>query len=367
MKNLPSAVPTSQPHLAVLDGMRGVAALFVVFYHALSPFGQTGMIAHAYLAVDFFFLLSGFVIAYAYEHRLRTSMTWLQFLTLRLIRLYPLLLLGLIFGFTTFLFKVVFLEHTPLTFNAFLAFICGIFLIPSHLVLNEGWASFYPFNTPTWSLFFEFLVNLTYVLALPKLSGRVFKALLFVAAMAVLIQSYLVGSLSGGANWGDIYLGVTRVIYPFFAGIYLFRLNQSEQRSLHQAFALPLIALLLGLTFVCPVPSLFVWLFDASAVLFLFPLLVLSGSRLSPSKQVTALCLFLGELSYPLYILHYPVVRLFSRFARSTDVGSAAFYTIIFGEVLVQVLLALLALRYFDKPVRAWLMARYKKQPLHNK
>lgn len=101
MKNISSAAfSDTKPHYELLDGLRGVAALLVVFYHIFEglSFAAGGtlitVINHGYLAVDFFFILSGFVIGYAYDDRLGKSMSLGNFFKRRLIRLHPMIVMG---------------------------------------------------------------------------------------------------------------------------------------------------------------------------------------------------------------------------------------------------------------------------------
>lgn len=91
----PNLLKTKQ-HFEILDGLRGIAAVAVVIFHFMEfavPDYSKSFIAHAYLAVDFFFCLSGFVIAYAYDNKVQ-KLGALQFLKLRLIRLHPLVIIG---------------------------------------------------------------------------------------------------------------------------------------------------------------------------------------------------------------------------------------------------------------------------------
>jgi peptidoglycan/LPS O-acetylase OafA/YrhL len=88
---------TARPHFNTLDGIRGLAAILVVIFHAEQFFGARPF-PKSYLAVDVFFLLSGAVVANAYEHRLQSDMSLARFTWLRIVRIYPLYLLGTVLG-----------------------------------------------------------------------------------------------------------------------------------------------------------------------------------------------------------------------------------------------------------------------------
>ena len=122
--------PSSErQHFATLDGLRGIAAIVVVIFHDLSPFDLDSLIPHAPLAVDFFFCLSGFVVAYAYEKRLLGTMSFADFVAVRIIRLYPLILAGLLLGAVVFVLRAGLLHHEfPFTPNFFIVLILSLSL-----------------------------------------------------------------------------------------------------------------------------------------------------------------------------------------------------------------------------------------------
>ena len=101
-----SAYPDSKPQYAILDGLRGVASLVVVAFHLFEAHAASHadqIINHGYLAVDFFFVLSGFVIGYAYDDRWG-RMTYRDFFKRRLIRLHPMVVMGMLIGAAAFYF-----------------------------------------------------------------------------------------------------------------------------------------------------------------------------------------------------------------------------------------------------------------------
>jgi peptidoglycan/LPS O-acetylase OafA/YrhL len=354
-----SLTRNTQQHFSALDGLRGIAALVVLALHAVTPFNLDYFLPHAVLAVDFFFLLSGFVIGYAYEHRLLANLSVTGFIRIRLIRLYPLILVGTVFGFLVFCLKGVFEHHAAESgFTMVVALACSIFMLPTSLIHDQGWESIYPFNPPAWSLFFEIVINVIYALMVRKLSGRAFKAILVFGGLVVFLQAYYLNGVTGGEILRTIVGGFGRVVFPFFFGIFLFRWQLAHNRL---RFSLPVIILsvLLVATLIGP-NGPFKWIYESAIVVFVFPAIVILGARTEPSAAVRATCLFLGKLSYPLYILHYPFVRLFSHFARVLGVRSDQVWILVSVEMICAVVFATVAMRVFDEPVRAWLTMRWR-------
>ena len=161
-----SVFADSKPHYDLLDGLRGVAALLVLWYHVFEGYQFAGnqpiieFMNHGYLAVDFFFILSGFVIGYAYDDRMRRTLTLGGFFKRRLIRLHPMVMLCAVIGMITFYVQGgVKWDGTQVATSAvMLSLLMTMFLLP---VLPgtygevRGNGEMYPLNGPSWSLFFE--------------------------------------------------------------------------------------------------------------------------------------------------------------------------------------------------------------------
>jgi len=273
-----------------LDGMRGVAAIVVLIFHGMGI--SLLRLPHGYLAVDLFFMLSGFVLAAVYTPRFVEGMRIGKFLLIRAKRLYPLYLAGLLLGF--------FVRMQQDIYYAIKSLVFGIFTLPTP---GPAVAYLYYVNVPSWSLFCELLINIVFVLWLWKARTRTLLILAAAAAVAMLYAYYVYGNLKGGAHVGDMWVGLARVTFAFPLGIVLYRIHRlcgfdrfRLKPSLIGA-SLPLV-LLIG----------FVGLHDLFVVLLIFPAMVLAGASFEPKYgQYWAL---LGSLSYPLYCLHDPILRL---------------------------------------------------------
>lgn len=318
-------------HYVVLDGMRGIAALAIGLLHASQILLGTENISTAYLAVDFFFCLSGFVVAHAYGERIVAgAMTFRDFVRVRLVRLYPMI------------FASVALGGALLLSSSHFATSEALFLIAAALLLLPGGyatgAQAYQVNNPLWSLFWEFLANFMWALV-PSLRVVTFAAVISGIVLAGATFHY--GSLAGFgfASPEQFLLGLPRVLLPFCLGVLIYRLQLSWPGG-RVALAWPIV-LLLAFLFAAPGN---IGGIELVLVFVGVPLLVVLGKDAGPGNLSPALAL-LGELSYPFYVLHQPVVRIVHHIPLPP---------------IIQTVLALLAagagswlaLRLYDKPVR---------------
>lgn len=232
----PSVYADSKPHYQILDGLRGVAALMVIWYHvfeafATSPFDQK--FNHGYLAVDFFFVLSGFVIGYAYDDRWG-KMNKKEFFKRRLIRLHPMIILGTVLGVATFLIQgSVRWDGTKISLLfVMLAMLLHLFLLPAIPRMAaevRGNGEMFPLNGPAWSLFFEYIDNILYAQFLRKLSTESLRV--FVILSGVGLASFALFNLSGfghlGVGWSlldnNFLGGMLRLLFAFSMGLLLSR------------------------------------------------------------------------------------------------------------------------------------------------
>lgn len=366
-----AAFADSKRHYPILDGLRGVAALMVVAFHLCEAHGPDRfrqLLNHGYLAVDFFFLLSGFVIGYAYDDRWH-RMTLGGFFKRRLIRLHPMIIAAMLVGAVMYylqagpLFPVI--AQTP-PWKMLLVMVVGMTLLPLPPSMDiRGWGEMHTLDGPAWSLFFEYVANILYALVVRHFS-RGLLALLVVVSGAFLVH-YLVlgptGDVIGGWSLepAQLEIGFTRLMYPFFAGLLLSRVvRPGRVRHAFPICAAIIVAVLVMPRIGGPHTLWMNGLYEAACILAVFPLVVwLGASGLATSGLTARVSNVLGALSYPLYIVHYPFIYLYTAWvvadkgsARAGLAGAVAVYV---GSVA----LAWLLLKFYDEPVRRRLTRRF--------
>ncbi|MCX6214025.1 acyltransferase [Spirosoma sp.] len=355
MEDINLANTNAKPHFVILDGLRGVAALAIVIFHFMEwvysdPSGN--FIAHGFLAVDFFFCLSGFVIGYAYDDRI-SGLGLTAFLKLRLIRLHPLVVLGSVLGLLGFLFDP-FADQSNLSgkVNLWLTFICSVCLIPLP-IMKERAFNLFSFNAPAWSLFWEYVANIIYALILFRISRRYLSVLIVLAAIALCFVSYRSGNLLGGWAGSNFWDGSARIAYSFMAGLFIYRANWLIKNRLGFAG----MAVLLMLAFLMPFTQ-WNWLTEPIVVLLFFPALIATGAGASPSPKLKKLCVFLGNLSYPLYMTHYWAMWIFGSYLARHKPDTLNLSLIIITGVIFLAAFAYLIQLVYDEPVRRYLAGR---------
>ena len=336
-----------------LDALRGIAALGVVVFHmklAFVPLTAPG----GYLAVDLFFMMSGVVLSHAYESRFRAGMGTVDFMRARLIRLYPLYLIGTVLGILVTLASLFGRniggwDLPSLIRSAFLA----LFFLPNLSLqpVNE----LFPLNIPCWSLFFEVLVNLLFVVFWPVLASRRLIAVALLSGVLVLLAITHAGSIDQGSNGATFAVGLLRTIFGFSVGVLIARhLRQLPQRTNLGV----IVILMLVATAILGGPEgkgRLIW--DALCVLLLFPVLVYCGTYIDPGPRVRKFATFLGLTSYAVYVLHSPLSSVFNSVARHFAGSSGGLGAPYSGVAALTVLLAgcWILDRFIDLPVRRWL------------
>lgn len=341
---------TAEPkqHFLALDGLRGVAALTVMIMHRGRWFyAPGGFLGHAYLAVDFFFLLSGFVVAFAYEDRLRSGMTFSKFTRLRLIRLYPLIALGMLIGGLWAMAQWRFdLPGSRATGDLWQALGRHLLLIPT---LAKNPAGIFPLNGPAWSLFFEIAINLVYAVALRWLRLRWVIVIVVLSALALGAYA-LTGDVDVGPTPRTFWGGFPRTAFGFFGGVLLYRLMRMKKLP---TFGAPVwgLALVLLVVFTTPrfAPAANA-VFDLACLFVVFPVILSLGANAGASRWDAASRVS-GALSYPVYVLHYPLYMVIGGLLiMAGSPLSAPLQGLFAGAVVLTVSWA--ALKLYDEPLR---------------
>jgi peptidoglycan/LPS O-acetylase OafA/YrhL len=355
----PDRTGTGKAHFEVLDGLRGSAALLVVLFHIqgipVDFSGSKVILHHAPLAVDFFFGLSGFVLGYAYDDRW-SHMSIVQFIKIRLIRLHPLLVLGALLGFASYLLDPFAgtKQGAPLGAVAWALFVL-LLSFPTRPLPNR-WDDTHTLNGPEWTLFWEYVGNLAYALLLRRLSAKALPPIMLLGAIALIWTGAARGSLDGGWGWSNLWMAPVRLTYPFVAGLWMYR-SLDRLPRLRIGF-LPLTALLTiaVLMPVWPEVGRIKWngLYEAALIILLFPAVILAGAHSNAGKGMTALCKLSGRLSFPLYITHFPFMYVYMNWV-TTGPSLTATLAVATAALIFVLVFAWAAFKLWDEPIRAWL------------
>ncbi len=341
--------------------MRGLAAFVVIADHVPSDIiGK--LVPGRYLAVDFFFVLSGFVLAHAYGQRLAGGLSPLAFLKARLIRFYPLYIAGLVPGA---IMAFIYLEKgwtdgDPSRIPGALAF--NVLFLPCPPSLSPLRQTLFPFDGPAWSLFFELAVNSVYAVLATRLFGLRIGVFLTAAAAFLIFTAFSFGKLDGGWGWENVSGGAARVTFSFFAGVALYRL-----RARCTLPGLPPVLAFAMLALVFAVPAEGVWrtVFDLAATLAIFPAFVALSANSEGGVLETRIYSIIGMLSYGVYVLHVPVYRIIETsigavfHVQMAALGDGAPLLVAFAAALA----AGVAHKLYDVPARRWLSRRMQFAP----
>lgn len=355
----------TKPHFEALDGLRGIAAIMIVVFHIyeiLAPDLTKSPVAHGFLAVDFFFCLSGFVIGYAYDDRVNKEKGIRQFLVNRLIRLQPLVILGTIFGVIAFLLDP-FLQLSPITefgwVKILLATLCSLLLLPSPIL--GRYENVFPLNAPAWSLSMEYFISLVYAFVFVRLSKKWLTAFLIISAIALAFVAYYRGNILGGWSAETYADGFARVCFSFLAGLFIYRFKLIIKNKIQFIFP----ALLLIAVFMIPHLDKD-WFTEFAIVTLIFPAIVAFSAGIQVGGFTLKLCRFFGSLSYPLYMMHYWMIWILGGYA-ATNPEQKELYWVSAGIFAGSILLAYFAQKIFDEPVRKWLTMKYGGRKLKQK
>ena len=363
-----SAGQNIKPRYELLDGLRGVAALLVILFHFGEGFATTPTdqwINHGYLAVDFFFILSGFVIGYAYDDRWTRGMTARRFMWRRVVRLHPMVVLSMLLGAAAFVLQgSVQWDGTPVAApRLLLCLALSLFLLPAWpgtACEVRGHGEMFPLNGPAWSLFFEYIGSLAYALFLHSVGKRTLR--LIVSAGAAALAATALGNASGfynlGVGWsladGGFWGGLARLSFSFPAGLLMARsFRPMRVRGAFWLCSAALVAMLSMPYVGDSAGDVRNAVFDLVCTLVVFPAIVWLGACGATTDAFsTRLCTTLGQLSYPIYILHYPLMYLFYAWVWQNGVAPREALPVCAAMLVVIPALAWTALRFYDIPLR---------------
>lgn len=373
----------SKPRYEILDGLRGVAAAIVLLYHHFEVNGlglTTSPINHGYLAVDFFFILSGYVVGYAYDDRWNRMSTW-TFFKRRLVRLHPMIVLSTLVGLLFFYFGTgdmfPLVSETPVG-KLLVVALLGLLMIPVPVSMDvRGWAEVSPINGSGWTLYFEYFANIIYALFIRRFPRWLLA--LFVAASAFLTLNVALGwdvfgtlgerpgtayTMVGG--WAltapELTIGFTRLLFPFFAGLLLSRMGWKIRVRGGFLWCSLLLVVLLAMPRVGgEAHGLWNGMYEAACILLFFPVVVLMGAGSVTTGRTAKACKFLGDISYPLYITQYPIVftLLGGWISNTPDATSSQVLFTSIMSYLFCFAAAYASLKLYDEPVRRWLTDRW--------
>ncbi len=349
-----ASIMQSKAHFHVLDGLRGVAALAVVVFHFMEwifPI-EENFIGYGFLAVDFFFCLSGFVIAYAYDNRI-SKMGVREFFISRIIRLHPLVVAGAVLGLIGLLADP-FDNHTGTVSAAMLILIFASSLLMIPLPVMEARAfNLFSLNAPGWSLFWEYVANILYAFVLVRLPRKILWLLLAIAAAGIVWIGYSSGHLVGGWNGETFFHGGIRIAYSFLAGLLIYR----ARLIINNKLGYIVLSALLAAAFMMPGFAKG-WLTEVLIVLVYFPLIVALGAGSVLSGALQKVCVFMGNISYPLYMTHYVGIWWFGNYFMTRNPAPETLTWIIVAGTIAMVVFAWLVMTLYDTPVRNYLTKR---------
>jgi peptidoglycan/LPS O-acetylase OafA/YrhL len=322
---------------AALDGIRAVACFLVVAHHAPDLFPWLPSPSNAYLAVDLFFCLSGFVIASTYGARLRSGeLSAGRFLVSRAIRFYPLYILGLALGIP----RVLAAWHGTAP-----GALVAVFLSPELLYIpTPGLPYAFALNIPAWSLSAELLVNGVYAW-LASRQPTIWWLLTPISLLAVWSHAAIAGNADVGSTFAMLTIGWARATLMFSIGVLVQRTLRIQPLRSNFIVAAILIAVAVALgTLRQPALS------AVAVTTVACPIVIYFAARVSPLGALRAILLLLGQLSYGVYILHQGPLELIRIYFASTGLTQTA------AEILGIALMAVLC-------VTVWLLERYYVPP----
>ncbi|MBD5459511.1 MAG: acyltransferase [Lachnospiraceae bacterium] len=376
---------SSKPRFKILDELRGVSAMIVVAFHFFDTYSSNPsdqILNHGYLAVDFFFVLSDFVIGSAYDDRWNRMTTW-DFFKRRLIRLQPMVILGTLIGAFWFYFSAApgfeLVMQTP-WWKLFLIMILGCIMFPTPPSMDiRGWKEINSLNGAQWSLLWEYIANILYALFIRRFSTTVLIVFVLLSAFLTIdlamnldvsgllaVREYAKYTVIGGFGLipDQIYIGICRLLYPFFGGLLLYRMSKWRIKLCRVAMTWCSLAVVGTLVVPHIGGETHAWvngLYCAIVILLIYPAIVAAGAGSElKGRHTTTICKFLGMISYPLYITHYPMIYVQMNWAAQHAEASLGTHIWVAVSIFIaSIVVAYASVKVYDIPVREWLSEKF--------
>jgi peptidoglycan/LPS O-acetylase OafA/YrhL len=344
-------------HFILLDGYRGIAAVIVLIFHALVALRYKELMPFGSLAVDFFYCLSGFVICHSYQNRLKNSMSLPDFMRIRIIRLYPMIAIGLIIGLMFFILRLILSHKWERLAPGIGAFLLNAFLLPSPFTQLANGAA-WPLNGAHWSLSFEMLANALFAALLVRLSKSAFYGLTLFSFIVLVYFALQLPEFDIGWGWADLWFGVIRVMFPFMAGVLIYwsHIQNREKTQLKSPFFGLILGLGLGLSLIAPSILIPKSWYSILFIGFISPALIYLGAAYTPTDKQANIFKKLGELSFPLYAIHLPLIRFTQGFAERGFPDNEMYRVVlVLSSALISIPLALFCQKHLEPKLKTQL------------
>lgn len=350
-------INSSSMRFYALDAIRGIAAIAVMFYHYTQHNGLDWLHG-AWVAVDIFFILSGFVLMYSYSKKVAQGMTFKEFIHSRIARLGPMYVVGLLLGICAAILLMLTNPQNPITPDN-LATASTLNLVLAPYFNEHAWpfgnhlinGTVFPLNDPAWSLFFEMFVNIIFFFYLARFNQINLPKWVAVSGLIFVALTIIFHQVNPGARGSNFIFGFPRVIFEFFLGVLIYRLY-----SLYRLPPTMLVYAIFVLVAICFFSSL--GAVALANALILAPLLIASFAKITVPTPGVGVCKFLGDISYPLYVTHFPMYRLLYE-ANLMQKLSPVAQTCVFAAIALIVAIALVKI---DESVRSNLKQRKAMQ-----
>ena len=342
-----------------LDGARGIAAIAVMCYHYEDLLHLRPLLNSAYMAVDLFFMMSGFVLSHSYDRKLQTGkLTTGRYLLNRAIRLYPTYLVATGVGLAYYLGKIILRTDDAPPIVDLLRMLGSNLLFVPVTTATSVLHGMFPLAPSSWSLSTEVIASLFYGLVLARTPIKTVFGLSII--FGSIFFGYVIAYHSFDLGWdiANFVPGIFRTLFEFTIGVMLFRLSSYSSRKRLLKPAILLVAVTATLT-----------LFAGSlagvvlCVLVLFPIFLVSAEGRPVEGSLHTVFHQLGRISYPVYLLHTPVLLWLAgayKLAMKQDPLAMNLRWLGWAMVLGTLTLSYISARWVDEPARAWLTARLR-------